>query len=90
MHGLAETPNTTRANCSSIVAGFSRSTLSNQRNSNTSLPCSAMEAIRKAFSISAVRGFGCDRNLSKMSSIFWLNLGPGYRQSLSDGPVSGK
>ena len=28
-----------------------------------------------------------NRNRNKISSIFWLNVGPTYRQSLSDGPV---
>ena len=77
----------TRVKRSSIIVGSSRTALSNHRNHNTSLSCSAIETIKKAFLISAVRGILYNLNRSKISSIFWLNLGPEYRQSLGDGPV---
>ena len=76
----------TQANLSVTTSGLFEVTSLTHKNWRASRSSSAIEIIKNAFSISAVSAIGYDRNLKRISIIFWLNFGPAYRQSLSDGP----
>ena len=75
-NGLDDTPNTTLVNRKTTTLGSFSTKLSTHRNLKESRSSRLIETMRKAFSMSAVNAIRYERNLIRISNIFWLNLGP--------------